>query len=143
MLARSALISVALLASLSQSALAQRFNPPRNYMDSALVEMTARAGIHYGQAYEQALHGQEAGLATLFQAGLHTDGAPAELHDSILWEMLQRWGDRRFAAVLRRQSREIRNRVRCSIDLGGCADWTPKYPRTAAIAPSDPNCSCR
>ena len=120
----------------------QRFSPPRNAMDSALVEETARAKIDYARAYSAARRKDPSGLATLFRATIVTDGVGAEQHAEILWEQLRNWGDAAFSRALRQQPDPVRTRVRCDLDHNACMDWARRYPLTAALARQDPHCVC-
>jgi len=119
---------------------ARRFDPPKDYIDSLLVQMTAEGGIRYSEVYERALRKDPAGLAGVLEATIHTDAAGAEEQADILWTFLQSWGDSAFAAVLQNRSGRVRHDVVCSLDTAADSTWAWAYPRTAALAPFDPNC---
>jgi hypothetical protein len=119
---------------------ALRFHPPRDYIDSVLVEQAAAGHIDYSAAYEAALHHRPAGLALLFRATLYTDAAGGEEHSTIIWEQLRAWGDSAFSAVLRRQSRSVRQAVRCALDFAADGPWVQQNPETAKLAELDPMC---
>jgi hypothetical protein len=94
------------------------------------------AGIDYAHSLDRAIAEDPAGLAALFRftdtGGF--DGAAAEGHCAILFGLLQRWGDRPFARVLRAQKRTIRKAVFDAISpMTGWKRIT--YPLTYACAP--------
>lgn len=66
-------------------------------------------GVDYARALERAINKEPSGLPQLFRftdtAGY--DGGAGEAHSAILLGLLQRWGDRRFAQVLRAQPSRI------------------------------------
>ena len=70
-------------------------------------------GIDYARALERAINKEPSGLAQLFRFTLTAgyDGAAGEGHSAILLGLLQRWGDRRFAHVLRAQPSRVRRAV--------------------------------
>src|ERR1041385_3359749 len=79
-----------------------------------------------------------AGLATLFRFTdtAWFDGATAEGHCAILFGLLQRWGDRPFAAILRAQKRSVRKAVFDAISpMPGWA--RSNYPLTYAAGRSE------
>ena len=96
-------------------------------------------GFDYARALERAIYKEPSGLAELFRftvtAGF--DGGAAEGHSAILLGLLQRWGDRRFAQVLRAQPSRIRRAV---IDAIAYAFPEPvwkgsHFPETYSLAP--------
>ena len=70
-------------------------------------------GIDYARALERAINKEPSGLAQLFRFTLTAgfDGAAGEGHSAILLGLLQRWGDRCFAHVLRAQPSRVRRAV--------------------------------
>jgi hypothetical protein len=119
---------------------APRFDPPKNYFDSILVEQTSAAGIQYSDAYELALQKNSAGLTRILRATKHTDGVGSDQQGAILLALLQRWGDSAFASVLEPETSDVRASVRCSLDYTADLSWASEYPRTAALAPLNPTC---
>ncbi len=75
-------------------------------------------GIDYARALERAINKEPSGLAQLFRftLGAGFDGGAGEAHCAILHGLLQRWGDRRFAHVLRAQPSRVRRAVIDAID---------------------------
>ena len=93
-------------------------------------------GFDYARALERAIHKEPSGLAELFRftdtAGF--DGAAGEGHVQILFGLLQRWGDRRFARVLRAQSSHIREII--VFEFGSAfPDQRSQFPKTYSLAP--------
>jgi hypothetical protein len=119
---------------------ARRFDPPADWFDSLLVQQTSEGGIRYADVYERALKRDPRGLSGVLEATIHTDAAGAELQADILWDFLQSWGDSAFASVLQGRSGKVRHDVVCSLDTAADSTWAWAYPRTAALAPFDPNC---
>jgi hypothetical protein len=71
------------------------------------------AGIDYRPTLIAAFRNDKAALVTLLQvtAAGTLDGAGAQTHADVLWNLLQCWGDERFADALRSQSATVRGRV--------------------------------
>jgi hypothetical protein len=107
----------------------------REWMDHKWVSSAKHGGIDYPRALERAIRRQPSGLAELFRFTVigDVDGAAGEAHAAILFGLLQRWGDRRFAHVLRAQKFHIRKAVVNTIGMppGGRL----KFPLTYASAP--------
>ena len=82
-------------------------------MGDKSVSSGKRVGIDYPGALERAIRREPAGLAELFRYTVvgEMDGATGEAHAAVLFGLLQRWGDRRFAHVLRTQKSAIRKAV--------------------------------
>jgi len=101
-------------------------------------------GIDYMRALNRAIAKDPTGLATLFRftdtSGF--DGEAAEGHVVILLGLLQRWGDRPFAQVLRSQKPSVRKAVIDELDSliqGYRGKPTRLFPRTfAPDPPADP-----
>jgi hypothetical protein len=107
----------------------------REWMGDECVSAAKRVGIDYPDALERAIRRDPAGLAELFRytAIGDLDGEAGEEHSAILFGLLQQWGDRRFAHVLRAQMRGIRKAV---IDtLPTPPGSRRKFPLTYASAP--------
>lgn len=131
---RIALIVLFLAASIQAQSLE---SPPsaaqvREWIDAGCVNSGKRVGIDYRGAVERAIRREPAGLAELFRYTVigEMDGEAGESHSAILFGLLQRWGDRPFAHVLRAQKLEIRKAVidTMPMPLG-------KFPLTHASAP--------
>jgi len=126
------------LCAVSQSALALDPPPtPTQLREMASVECVQAgkdAGIDYMQALNRAIAKDPRGLVTLFQVpGL--DGAAGEANDAILVGLLQRWGDRSFARVLRSQKPAVREGVVAALYNFIGSDMKRLFPRTFALAP--------
>ena len=59
------------------------------------------------------------------------DGAAGEAHAAILFGLLQRWGDKRFAHVLRAQKLRVRKAVINDIAMPSGGEL--KFPLTSAL----------
>lgn len=125
---------------LAASIHAQPDNPPsaaelREWIDDGCVKSGKVYGIDYRDAVERAIRQEPAGLVALFRftemGG--ADGNAGEAHASILYGLLQRWGDKRFAHVLRAQNLRVRKAV--ISDIGMPAGSERKFPLTYASAP--------
>ncbi len=85
----------------------------RSWAEGSCVRAGRQAGIDYAHELDRAIAGDPKALATLFRftdSGWF-DGAAAEGHVAILFGLLQRWGDRPFAHVLRAQKTPVRKAV--------------------------------
>ncbi|MGH9808754.1 MAG: hypothetical protein ACRD9W_16170 [Terriglobia bacterium] len=134
-------LRVAMIVFLSASIQAQAVDPPpsagqlREWIDAGCVSSGKHVGIDYPGALERAIRQEPAGLAELFRYTVigGTDGEAGEAHSAILFGLLQRWGDRRFAHVLRAQKLSVRKAV--IDDLSLPPGSRPKFPLTYASAP--------
>jgi hypothetical protein len=134
-------LRVAMIVFLAASVQAQPFDAPpsaaqlREWIDHGCVSSGKKVGIDYPNAVERAIRREPAGLAELFRytviGGL--DGEAGESHSAILFGLLQRWGDRRFAHVLRAQKLSIRKAVMDTIAMPTGSER--KFPLTYASAP--------
>ena len=106
----------------------------RGWMGDRCVSSGKRVGIDYAGALERAIRREPAGLAELFRYTVigEMDGAAGEAHSAILLGLLQRWGDRRFAHVLRAQNLRIRKSVMDTIPMPPGSRF--KFPLTYASA---------
>ncbi len=112
-------VGLAVLLGATSSVQAQSLGPPpsaaklRFWASGDCINAGKWVGIDYARALEGAIRKKPSGLAELFRftdtAGF--DGAAAEGHGAILLGLLQRWGDQRFARVLRAQPSRIRRAV--------------------------------
>ena len=106
----------------------------REWIDDGCVRSGKHVGIDYPGTLERAIRREPAGLAELFRYTVigDLDGEAGEGHAAILFGLLQRWGDKRFAHVLRAQKLGIRKAVIDNIP------WPPgsrlKFPLTYASA---------
>ena len=99
------------------------------------VSAGKHASIDYRGALERAIRREPAGLAELFRVTAIDgfDGDAGEAHAAILFGLLQRWGDRRFAHVLRAQKLGVRKAVMAAIPMPPGSGL--KFPLTYASAP--------
>ena len=134
-------LRVAMIVFLAASIQAQPLDVPpsaaqlRGWMGDGCVSSGKRVGIDYPGALERAIRREPAGLADLFRYAVigEMDGAAGEAHSAILFGLLQRWGDRRFAHVLRAQKLRIRKAVMDTIPMPPGSRL--KFPLTYASAP--------
>jgi hypothetical protein len=107
----------------------------REWLDDGCVSAGRHVGIDYRGALELAIRRKPAGLAELFRYTIigDLDGEAGEAHAAILFGLLQRWGDRRFAHVLRAQKRSIRKAVIDNIPMP--PESRLKFPLTYASVP--------
>ena len=138
MIGRMTPLRFALIVFLTASIQAQSFDVPpsdaqlRESIDEGCVKSGRQIGIDYRGALERAIRREPAGLAELFRYTVigGMDGAAGEGHADILFGLLQRWGDRPFAQVLRAQKRDVRKAV-----IGNLPMQPGKFPLTYASAP--------
>ncbi len=134
-------LRVILLVVLAASLQAQPLDAPpsaaqlRGWVGDGCVSSGKRIGIDYAGALERAIRREPAGLVELFRYTVigEMDGAAGEAHSAILFGLLQRWGDRRFARVLRAQKLGIRKAVMDTIPMPTGSER--KFPLTHASAP--------
>jgi hypothetical protein len=93
------------------------------------------AGVDYVVAVKRAERGDAASLATLFHVTKHLDGHGSQTHCIVLRQLLERFGDKRFADALRVESADTRKRVLESLDFDFAAPWQKKFPQTYALGP--------
>ena len=106
----------------------------RTWTDDGCVSSGMRVGIDYRGALVRAVRQEPAGLAALFRYTVigEMDGGAGEAHSAILFGLLQRWGDKQFADVLREQKLRVRKAV---IDNLPMSPESPrKFPFTYASA---------
>jgi hypothetical protein len=134
-------LRVAMIVFVAASIQAQPLDAPpsaaqlREWMGDECVRGGRHAGIDYRGALELAIRREPAGLAELFRytdVG-DLDGETGEAHSAILFGLLQRWGDRRFAHLLRAQKLSIRKAVIDNIPLPPGSRL--QFPLTYASAP--------
>ncbi len=103
----------------------------REMIDPACVRSAKRIGMDYQGAAERAIRREPAGLAELFCYRDDSDGEAGEGHDALIRGLLQRWGDKRFAHVLRAQKLRIREAVIGNLALS--PEDQRKFPLTYAL----------
>jgi hypothetical protein len=134
-------LRIAMMVSLAASIRAQPLDVPpsaaqlREWMDDQCVSSGKHVGIDYPRSLERAIRGEPAGLAQLFRYTVigELDGEAGEAHSAILFGLLQRWGDRRFAHALRAQKLRTRKAVIDTIPMPPGSRL--KFPLTYASAP--------
>lgn len=113
----------------------------REWMGDECIAGGQRVGIDYARSPDRAIRGDAAGLRALFHFTVSDGfvGAAAESHCSIILGLLQRWGDSRFAHVLRTQPPPVRKAVIGAIDYSfPHPGWQPsQFPLTYALAPHE------
>ena len=124
---------------LAASTQAQSFGVPpsdaqlREWIDDGCIKSGKKFGIDYRDAVERAIRQEPAGLTALFRftdmGG--ADGNAGEAHSAILYGLLQRWGDKRFAHVLRAQKLRVRKAVINDIAMPSGGEL--KFPLTSAL----------
>jgi hypothetical protein len=134
-------LRLTLIVFLAASIQAQPLDPPptaaqlREWIDDGCVKSGKHFGIDYRDAVERAIRQEPAGLTALFRftdmGG--ADGSAGEAHATILYGLLQRWGDKRFAHVLRAQKLRVRKAVINDIAMPSGGEL--KFPLTYASAP--------
>jgi hypothetical protein len=134
------LLRLAMIVFLAASIQAQSVDTPpspaelRQWIDDHCVKSGKRVGIDYPSALERAIHREPSGLAELFRytAIGDLDGEAGEAHSAILFGLLQRWSDRRFAHVLSAQKLGVRKAVIATIPMPPGSRL--KFPLTYASA---------
>ena len=134
-------LRVAIILFLAASIQAQPLDVPPSaaqlgeWIDDGCVRSGKHVGIDYAGALERAIRREPAGLAKLFRYTVigDLDGAAGEAHSAILFGLLQRWGDRRFAHVLSAQKLRVRKAVIDTIPMPPGGRF--KFPLTYASAP--------
>ena len=131
---------LAVLLGVASSVHARPLEPPsaaqlREWASPDCINAGKYAGFDYARALERAIRKEPFGLAQLFRATYTVgfDGGAGETHSAILFGLLQRWGDRRFAHVLRAQKLRIRKAVIDTIPIPPGSRL--KFPLTYASAP--------
>lgn len=107
----------------------------REWIDDGCVKSGKHIGIDYRGALERAIQREPAGLAALFRYTVigEMDGGAGEAHSAILYGLLQRWGDKRFAPVLRAQKVDVRKAVIDNLPMPTGSQR--EFPLTCASAP--------
>ena len=95
-------------------------------------------GVDYRKLLRGAVAYDRASLAGLFRytADGQLMGEAAETHCELLHDLLEHWGDMRFAVVLSRQSKHVRTAVIADLDYSWqYPGWKPtEFPRTYRLA---------
>lgn len=107
----------------------------REWMGDECVRAGRRVGFDYPATLERAIRGEPAGLAEMLRYTVNgdVDGAAGEAHSAILLGLLQRWGDKKFAHVLRAQKPEIRKAVIATLPIPSADEH--KFPFTYSSVP--------
>ena len=91
-------------------------------------------GIDYRPILNRAANLDKTALVSLFT--MKFMGEPGETHCTVLRDLMQLWGDAKFAEVLVSQPQEVRDLVVSSIDYAWAdPDWID-YSRTLAASPA-------
>jgi uncharacterized protein YgiM (DUF1202 family) len=113
---------------------------PKGPEDSGeeIDEQTRKQGVNYYEVTRAAARGDKKALKTFFTLGL--DGAAAETHITSIEEVvIHLVGDDKFAAFLREQPPEFRQRITGGWELGTFSPFDPKeyfrqhFPKSAKI----------
>ena len=134
-------LRVAMILFLAASIQAQPLDVPpsaaqlREWIDDECVSAGRHVGIDYPGALERAIRRAPAGLAELSRYTVigELDGEAGEAHFAILFGLLQRWGDKPFAHVLRAQKLRVRKAVIGTIAMPSGGEL--KFPFTYASGP--------
>ena len=107
----------------------------RGLVANIAVEQAAVIGVDYRKALAGASAGDPAALAEIFKATPCLDGAGATFNSSRLKQLLDVFGDRRFAQILARTSQKTRRSVTSALDFYFTVheqrrNWFREYPRT-------------
>jgi hypothetical protein len=107
----------------------------RGLVANIAAEQAATVGIDYKAALAKALAGDAVALNKIFKATPHLDGAGATFNSSRLKQLLDAFGDRRFAEILRGTAPPIRRSVTSALDFYFILNkqrrhWSREYPRT-------------
>ena len=87
-------------------------NAARDGGDEAEVDAQARAhGINYSQTLARAARGEVKAAAEFFSLSRVVDGAGAESHFNLMWELLHVVGDEKFAVFLSEQAETFRREI--------------------------------
>jgi hypothetical protein len=106
-------------------------NPREFWLDEAQSQASA-VGVDYRALVVAATAADTGALGKLLD--LRLDGAGAEIHSEVLWALLRRWGDVRFAVVLLLRSTDVKSHVLCDLDFASPANWSRRFPRTFQLA---------
>ncbi len=124
---------------LTASAITARASSPLD--DAAkwpdLVDSAKERGIDYPATVSRARRGDVAALRVLFRHTPHTDGSGADSHCIVLRQLLELLGDREFSDALRREPRDLRNKVTEAIDFDFGRLWKKRFPLTYTLGAHD------
>jgi hypothetical protein len=126
MMFRLAMIIVGSVAMLPVAA-----SEPRDICD-APPQIAQQFGMTYREALRQARARQEQGLAVLFRMSTSSqlDGAWAECYASNIRMLLDVWGDKPFAMVLRKQPASVRKAEFRVLRDAALMDFSQRFPET-------------
>jgi hypothetical protein len=94
-----------------------------------------QTGIDYGRVLHRARAGDEHSLSILFRVTDKVDGLGSELHCGYLQDLLRLYGDARFAAVLGKETKPVRESVIDSLDFAFAVfskrlNWSVEFQST-------------
>jgi hypothetical protein len=107
----------------------------------ALENQASRDGIDYMRAFDQANSMNPKGLGEMFRVTPDLDGGAAEDHSATLYDLLEKFGDQEYAAVLGREKALVRTGVVRALDFFTATEstmtksakqWRKQFPATAA-----------
>lgn len=135
--ASAATMTMAELAPSPSQELAKRELEEASQMEEYAGSLYAQAradGVDYRPMLKQAIRLDRKALASLFKMRFMGEGA--EMHGSILLDLLTLWGDAAFAEALRSQSKEIRALVIGSMDHSWATPEWSSFPLTLGLSPT-------
>ena len=87
--------------------------------NSEIDELARQHGINYSKILARAADGDLDALRQFFSLSEHVDGAAAESHNSIMWELFHVVGDEQFARFLDTQSAAARKEIKTHLTSEG------------------------
>jgi hypothetical protein len=92
-------------------------------------------GISYKDTLRQAYAHKERGLVVLFRLSIspELDGMWAECYASDIRKLLDVWGDKQFAAVLRKQPSRVQKAVSQTLREIAFAELSNRYPESFSV----------
>ena len=103
---------------------------PENYFLKEAAVQAKAVDVDYRKELAGALNKDARALQKLLRvtAAMALDGAGAQYHSDVLWNLLQCWGDKAFSMILSRQSKKVRMAVIHQLDYA--TDEIEKYEDT-------------
>jgi hypothetical protein len=103
---------------------------PEDYFLYDTVPQAKDAGVDYVKEMLAAFRKDPKGLHIIFRVSSHLDGAGAQTHAEVLFDLLKCWGDMLFSEELSKESKSIREKVIrgldfATIETGGYAKSFP------------------
>jgi hypothetical protein len=130
-------------ASCSEGAFAMQAPSSGEFAADAQAAQARRIGIDYARASHTAAGLDNKGLEQMFKVTPALDGAAAEEHSQTLYALLTKFRDHAYAAVLARESPNVRSEVVRALDFftktemtlnKSERDWRKQFPATASAA---------